>query len=59
MNLSKTSIYAVRLMVNLAKRNRNNLVMVEDIAAEERIPKHYAAKIDINKAMFFENGAYR
>ena len=45
MNLSKTSIYAVRLMVNLAKRNRNNLVMVEDIAAEERIPKHYAAKI--------------
>ncbi len=45
MKISKTSIYAVRLIVRLARQKDNNLLMVEELAKEENIPKHYAAKI--------------
>ena len=45
MKVSKTSIYAIRLIVRLAKEDNGNLFMVEDLAREENVPKHYAAKI--------------
>ena len=45
MKVSKTSIYAIRLIVRLAKEENKNLLMVEELAKEEKIPKHYAAKI--------------
>ena len=45
MKVSKTSIYAIRLIVRLAKQDNDDLLMVEDLAREEKIPKHYAAKI--------------
>lgn len=45
MKVSKTSIYAIRLIIRLAKEEYGNLIMVEDLAKEEKIPKHYAAKI--------------
>ncbi|PID62154.1 MAG: hypothetical protein CR986_02155 [Ignavibacteriae bacterium] len=45
MNISKTSVYAVKLISNLAKKKEGELVMVENVAKEEMIPKHYAGKI--------------
>lgn len=45
MKISKTSIYAIRLIVNLAKQKSGELFMAEELAGSENIPKHYAAKI--------------
>jgi Rrf2 family protein len=45
MNISKTALYAIKLLTNLANNDPDEKVMVEDLAREEAVPKAYAAKI--------------
>lgn len=45
MQLSKTAGYAVRSIVYLAREGNGKFCKAQDIAKNENIPKHYAAKI--------------
>ena len=45
MQLSKTAGYTVRSIIHLARENNGKRIMAKEIAKDENIPKHYAAKI--------------
>ena len=45
MQLSKTAGYTVRSILHLARQTDGNRIMAKEIAKDENIPKHYAAKI--------------